>query len=375
VGATGWDAGAVTGRGFLDAEGIDARGLFELAMDHAAIGMAIVGVDGRFITVNRALSRILGHPPDALTSMTFQELTHPDDLAIDLELVRALADGEIDHYHLEKRYLRADGSIVWGLLSGASVRDATGRLRCYLAQIQDITARKDAERDLQETMDALRRSNEALTDFAASAAHDLKSPLVNAHSLLELLWLEAAGGLSASQRELLDRARARLLQLAEQVDGLLCVAAAAGTNIVADEVEVAELVAHVLDALGDDLDGLGVVTEPCPLVRANPGALRLVVQNLLVNAAAHGARKVRVHGSIEDGSVRVCFDDDGPGIDPASRQVALDLFEKGPASLGIGVGLATCRRIIERHGGTIGVGEAPEGGARIWFSLPAAGPA
>jgi PAS domain S-box-containing protein len=372
VTTTGRVAGATGGPASLATGGLDADELFELAMTHAPIGMAVVDVDGRIIAANPALSKLLGDPPHALTSLSLHELIHPDDLGPELELARALADRDTGHSQLEKRFLRADGSVVWTSLSQVAVLDAYGRPRRHLVQIQDVTARKDAERALQVTVAALRRSNEALTDFAAAAAHDLKSPLVNAHSLLELLWLETADGLGASERELLARARHRLRQLAERVDGLLRTAAAVGGHLVVDGVEVAAVIVGVLDELGGELHGLDVVVEPCPPVRADPGALRLLAQNLLVNAAAHGARKVRVRGSlVDDGSVEVCFDDDGPGFDPAIRSGVLDTFAKEPASAGIRLGLVTCRRIIDLHEGSIEIRDAPGGGARVWFSLPA----
>jgi PAS domain S-box-containing protein len=372
VTTTGAAAGATGGPASLATGGLDADELFELAMTHAAIGMAVTDVDGRIIAANPALSELLGDPHDELTSMTLHELTHPDEVGPELELWRALADGRTERSQLERRFLRADGSVVWAAVSHVAVRDGTGRLRCHLVQIQDVTARKDAERRLRETMAALRRSNETLTDFAAAAAHDLKSPLVNAHSLLEVLWLETADGLGASERELIDRARDRLRQLAERVDGLLRTAAAAGGHLVVDGVEVAAVIAGVLGELGGELHGLDVILEPCPPVRADPGALQLVVQNLLVNATAHGARKVRVHGTlVDDGSVEVCFDDDGPGFDPALGSRVLDTSVKEPASAGVGLGLVICSRIVERHGGSLGIGDAPEGGARVWFSLPA----
>ena len=345
---------------------------FRLSMTQSAIGMAIVGLDGSFVEVNDALCRLVGRPREVLTTLTFQDITHPEDLDADLGLVRRLAAGEIERYDLEKRYYHADGSTVWVLLSGAALRDQTGAPRYYLAQIQDVTARKAAERDLVLTLDDLQRSNEALTDFAAIAAHDLKSPLVTAISGLELVAVRFAGDLAPQGQEVLERVQGLLRRLAHQVDGLLRIAAMSGMPLEAEELALADVLDRVVDGLGSTLDGLDVAVGPCPPLRADPSALRVLLQNLLENAARHGASRLRVHGeAAEPGMVRVLFDDNGPGIPAPDRSRVFELFHQRPGSDGSGLGLATCRRIVERHDGRIGAEDAPGGGTRIWLTLPA----
>lgn len=354
---------------------LESEERFRLSMAHAAIGMALVGLDGEFVEVNDALCVLVGRPRDVLTTMTFQDITHPDDLHADLVLVGSLAAGEIDRYDLEKRYLRPDGSIVWAQLSGAVMRDESGQPRYYIAQMQDITARKAAERELVLTLEDLQRSNETLTDFAAIAAHDLKSPLVTSISGLELLSMRFAGSLPAQGQELLDRARAQLTWLSRQIDGLLRVAAMSGMPLDLDEVELGELVDRVVDGLGRLLDGLDIAVGACPTVRGDRSALTVLLQNLVENAARHGASRLRLHCETvtdAEGMVRLLLDDNGPGIPEHEREEVFELFHRGAGSRGGGLGLATCRRIVDRHGGDIGVDDAPDGGARIWFTLPRA---
>ena len=115
---------------------------FRAIFDAAAIGMALVGLDGRFMQVNDALCDIVGYDSDALKRLTYQDITHPDDLKADQMLVQELIDGKREHYHLEKRYIHRDGRSIWILLSGAKVTDASGRLLYFIAQIQDISRQK-----------------------------------------------------------------------------------------------------------------------------------------------------------------------------------------------------------------------------------------
>lgn len=121
---------------------------FRLTLDEAPIGMALAAPDGRFTRVNRALCEIVGYTEEELTGLSFQVITHPEDLDADLALVGRLARGEISRYQLEKRYLRKNGSIVDILLSASVLRERDGSPRYYIAQIEDITERKQFEKRL-----------------------------------------------------------------------------------------------------------------------------------------------------------------------------------------------------------------------------------
>ncbi|AOE87600.1 PAS domain S-box protein [Pseudomonas sp. TCU-HL1] len=118
---------------------------FRDAMDHSAIGMALVGLDGRWQRVNRALCDMLGYSEDEFATLSFQDLTYPDDLADDLELVRETLAGRRHSYRLEKRYLHKSGRVIWGLLAVSLVRDHEGEPLYFISQIEDIDRRKRAE--------------------------------------------------------------------------------------------------------------------------------------------------------------------------------------------------------------------------------------
>ncbi|WP_419896593.1 EAL domain-containing protein [Roseomonas sp. USHLN139] len=124
-------------------------------MRYSAVGMALIGLDGAWLEVNRAVCELLGYTREELTSLTFQSLTHAADLAADLAQVRAMLAGRIDSYRMEKRYRRRDGTLVWGLLSVSLARDPAGRPQHFIAQIQDIDRLKRAEAALHEERDRL----------------------------------------------------------------------------------------------------------------------------------------------------------------------------------------------------------------------------
>ena len=137
---------------------------FRSAFEYAAIGMALVAPDGRWLRVNRSLCRLVGYEPEELLTRTFQDITHPDDLDADLDYVRRMLTGEIETYQMEKRYVRKDRQIVWVMLSVSLVHDATGAPLYFVSQIQDITERKRAETALQETYAELNQVLSSVTD-------------------------------------------------------------------------------------------------------------------------------------------------------------------------------------------------------------------
>jgi PAS domain S-box-containing protein len=130
---------------------------FRNAFDTTAIGMCLVSPLGEFLKVNPALCNLWGYSETELVEMSFQDITHPDDLASDLELLQQLLAGEITHYNLEKRYLTKEQALIWGYLSVSLVRNSQGEPLYFVSQIQDITDQKQAEIALQQSEERFRR--------------------------------------------------------------------------------------------------------------------------------------------------------------------------------------------------------------------------
>ena len=125
---------------------------FRTIMEHAPIGMAIMSLDGRWLEVNQAVCEITGYRSEELEALRFHDITHPDDLARDLELSDRLMVGEIASYQMEKRYARKDGGHVWVLLAVSLVRSSRGEPRYFIAQIQNIEERRRVEHALRKAL-------------------------------------------------------------------------------------------------------------------------------------------------------------------------------------------------------------------------------
>ncbi len=158
---------------------------FRIIFEQAAVGMAHVSIDGRWLLVNQKLCAILGYTREELLELTFQDITYPDDLETDLEQVNRLLKDELQTYTMEKRYFRKDGPLVWAILTVSLVRDNMGRPQYFISIIEDISERKRAEAEVAEQAQQLEAVFGSMADavlvydcdgnivFASAAAQEI----------------------------------------------------------------------------------------------------------------------------------------------------------------------------------------------------------
>lgn len=139
----------------------ESEARFRNAMEYSAIGMALVGTDGQWLQANKALCRFLGYTQEELRSLTFQQLTWPEDLNTDLEQLEMLVRGDINSYSMEKRYYTRQGDVVWALLAVSLVRHADGTPLYFISQVEDINDLKQTEWVNKRLMERITLANEA----------------------------------------------------------------------------------------------------------------------------------------------------------------------------------------------------------------------
>lgn len=229
----------------------------------------------------------------------------------------------------------------------------------------------------------LRRSNEHLAAFAGQVSHDVQGPLAAVQLSIELLQEEVpTDGAPVEDPEvvamLFGTAMSGAQRMRATVAGLMDYAVLGGRLEVAP-LDTCQLVEDVLVDLSARRGRTEVLVEDLPTVHGDGVQIRAVLQNLLANAmkyAVTGNPVVRVSGTASDASTRIHVTDNGPGVPADQRTSVFELMVRGDGVTqtgieGLGIGLATCRRVVESHGGRIGVDEAPGGGADFWFELPA----
>jgi light-regulated signal transduction histidine kinase (bacteriophytochrome) len=225
----------------------------------------------------------------------------------------------------------------------------------------------------------LQRSNTDLEQFAYVASHDLQEPLRNLLLYLELVEHETNSGLAAKSREHLSVARQSGFRMRGLIQDLLAYARTGVRKQTSTEVDVRDVARTVIGDLKSAIDESRAKVEvgTLPRVRTDPIQVGEVLQNLIGNAIKfrRGAEpRVQIGSLREDSEWRFYVRDDGIGIAPSEQEKVFEIFHRlNPRDRysGNGIGLATCKRIIERLGGRIWVESKPGSGTTLWFTLPA----
>ncbi|MDO7171944.1 sensor histidine kinase [Mariniflexile sp. AS56] len=161
--------------------------LFENIFNFAHGGIAILSTKGKWIKVNQSVVKCLGYSEEELYQLSFQDITHKDDLDSDLGHMRSLISGKTDNYQIEKRYFRKNGSIVWTLLSVSLVRDVDGRPLYFISQIHDISKQNEDKSRLGALLRVAKEQNNRLSSFADIITHNLRTHASNLLTLFDFI--------------------------------------------------------------------------------------------------------------------------------------------------------------------------------------------
>jgi PAS domain S-box-containing protein len=268
--------------------------------------------------------------------------------------------------------------------SAAPIRDEQGRLLGIILVFQDITARRQAENALRESEQRwhtlaveLQRVNEELQQFAYIVSHDLKEPLSNIAHLVTFLAEDYQDQLDAQANAYITRTIAATQRLHQMLNDLLSYTQVGGRDFAFDSVDCEAVLMTVLEDLAVTIAerDATITHDPLPTVGGEATHLGQVLQNLIGNALKFcGQESPRIHVSVQrDGTHwRFGVRDNGIGIAPHQAPRLFQVFQRLHTRSeypGTGIGLAICKKIVERHGGRIWVESAPGQGATFFFTL------
>jgi len=364
----------ITARKVAEANLRTSEEMIRAAMDKAPIGKALVQPDGRFIKVNPALCQLLGYSEAELLANDFQSITHPQDLDADLDNLRALLDGRIVNYQMEKRYFHRDGRLIWAQLSVSAVRRETGECDFLVAQIQDITERKAIERIKDE--------------FVSVVSHELRTPLTSIRASLGLINGMRDVELPASVRRLIDISSANCERLVMLVNDILDMDKIASGHMrfeLSDQslASITQRAVLANEAYARKLD-VGIALEsinPDIVVYVDAERYIQVLSNLLSNAAKFSPARaeIEVGAEMRGQSVRVFVRDHGDGIPEDFRGRIFGKFSQADSGStrqkgGTGLGLHITRQLVEQMNGTIGFVSQVGLGTTFWVEFPCVSP-
>jgi PAS domain S-box-containing protein len=320
--------------------------------------------------------RAHGYDPQALEGRLLREAVPPAVYAKLAPEYEAALAGETRSFDLDAH----DGTATYWVQI-APLRDDLGRIIGGMAIARDITARRVAERALEERAGELERSNAELEQFAYVASHDLSEPLRMVSSYLQLLRRRYHGKLDADADQFIDFAVDGAGRMRDLIDDLLTYSRAGRGDQPLARVESRAVVERVVEALrsGDDAREARIAIGDLPAVHGDEQQLGQLFQNLIGNAIKFvpDDRMPEIEvGAARDGERwRFTIADNGIGMDTAHADRIFRMFQRlhtRDEYPGTGIGLAIAKKVVERHGGMIWAEPRPEGGSRFSFTLPTA---
>jgi PAS domain S-box-containing protein len=351
---------------------------FRQTFELAGSGIAHVDLQGRFLRANRALCRMLGYDTAELAALTVKDVSHPDDRNLTDPDRGRLHSGETESAHFEKRYRRKDGTTVWADLTVAVARDAEGRPQYEIAIFDDITERKAADRELQEAHDELSRSNAELEQFAYVASHDLQEPLRMVASYTQLLGKRYGDRLEGDAKEFMAYIVDGAGRMKQLIEDLLAYSRVGTRGRDFKPVKLEAVIARARTNLRAAMEesGAQLTHDALPEVEADEPQLVQLMQNLVGNAIkfrAAASPQIHVSAVERENEYEIAVKDNGIGIEPQYFErifmVFQRLHDKGQYP-GTGIGLAICKKVVDRHGGRIWLDSAPGRGSSFHFTLP-----
>lgn len=363
---------------------------FRSAMRYSAIGKALLDHEGRIVDSNPALSSISGRAPEELREMAI------GDLAATGERSSLDEAGQRTHWNEEVHRItcnivHAEGLVRTVQMTFAPVPGEKGSDVASLVQVEDVTERVRTEnriRALNSSLEArvalrtreLQQANKELESFSYTISHDLRAPLRAIDGFSRIIESRHANQLDDTGQGYLARIRAAAQRMSELIDALLAISRLGRGELQRERVDMSALAADIVAELREQNPEreVQVHIEPGMTVLADPTLLRNLLQNLFDNAWKFTGRTADAAIRLEraddtDGESGFALSDNGAGFDQAYVNKLFRPFQRlhGDGEFeGTGVGLASVRRIVERHGGSIRAESQPGQGARFVFTLP-----
>jgi PAS domain S-box-containing protein len=341
-----------------------------------------VDAEGRYTYASPIVETIYGYTPEEILDLHFYDLAPPEEKE-DLKenaFKEYLSEGR-PFGEMVNKCVRKDGKIIWVMSRGLPIVNDSGSVTGFRGVDMDITKLKWVEEKLKKTLADLERSNTELAQFAYVASHDLQEPLRMISSYLQLLEQRYGGQLDDDADEFIAYAVDGAKRLKLLINSLLKYTRVETRGKAFVSTNCEEVLNRTLRNLGELIEesGTSVTHDPLPILKADSVQLERVFQNLIGNAIKfHHESQPEIHIGAERTNSEWLFSvrDNGIGIEPKYYERIFIIFQrlhsvdKYP---GTGIGLAICKRIVERHGGRIWLESEPGKGSTFFFTIPDGG--
>jgi len=351
--------------------------LFARVMEQGPDPVVVTDVSGRIEYVNQRFSEVTGYPKEEVLGKNPRILSAGETpRATYDQLWETILSGKIWQGELYNR--KKSGESFWEFITIAPIRDEGGRISNFAASWKDISGKKQIEEKLAKIAAELERSNLELEQFAYVASHDLQEPLSMVQMYLDLLEMNYSDKLDEPGRELIRNTKAGAQHSQKLIRGLLDYARIGIRERSLETTDFEALLRRVMTDLEMNVlkSGADITHDKLPKTAAEPFLMGRLFQNLLSNAIKYrSGEPLKIHISARREKTAWIFSirDNGIGIASKDKERAFGLFQRLHTETehpGTGIGLALCKKIVERHGGKIWLESEPGQGTTFHFSLP-----
>ncbi|WP_299402741.1 ATP-binding protein [Acaryochloris sp. IP29b_bin.148] len=324
--------------------------------------------------------RLLGYEPEEMPHLasSWQTIIHPEDRELAIANFNRHCREPNYPYDQIVRYQHKDGSTVWVRCRGLAIRDQAGKPIRMLGAHTDITTLKNTEQQLQQSNLDLMRSNQELSQFAYVASHDLQEPLRKVKSFAELLSDRYQGELDESADRYIRYITDGAIRMQGLIDDLLNYSRVGRVELNRQETNLETITQQVIEDLETVIENknVNISLKALPTIFADSTQMRQLFQNLLSNAIKYcqaDVPTVQIWATQDNENWTFSVQDNGIGIDPQFAERIFVIFQRlhnRDEYSGTGIGLAICKKIVERHGGQIWVNSNENQGSTFSFTLP-----
>jgi PAS domain S-box-containing protein len=356
---------------------LESEQRYKQVVENVSDAIIIDDKNGKVVFANKRFLELYGRSQEELENLVLEDYVAPEFRETLRDWHNRRIAGEDVPELFEYQGLHKNGDKIWVEVQVTKVV-TDGKITGTQSAIRDIRERKKAELNIRNAMRAIQKNNKELEQFAYMVSHDLQEPLRMVGGFLNLLQSELGEKLTGSAKEYIDYAMDGSTRMKRMIEDLLQYSRVASNKETETVINLNELLDYVLLVFRDTIEknGVNIRVNPLPEIKANKTLVSQLFMNLVGNALKYGrpeSPEIEIGFSKETGENIFYVRDNGIGIEEKFFEKIFIIFQRAHDKKkysGTGIGLAICKKIVERHGGNIWLESAPAQGSTFYFTLP-----
>ncbi|WP_232520957.1 sensor histidine kinase [Flagellimonas nanhaiensis] len=350
----------------------EQRKELDVIVENSPLGIVLM-VEGQIVKSNTAMQNMLGYSHEELKQIKLKDITANEDMAKSESYLKEMKLGKLDHFILNKSYIKKDGTKFLAKTSVSAVRTTEGEIEYQVAIVEDITEHRQLELQKEQLLKQLRASNKELQEYAHIVSHDLKSPLRSISALASWLAEDYADVLDGNGVNQLQMMQEKIEGMDKLIDGILTYSSIDKKTNEDTEVDVNQVISEIREIIFIPDHVNVVIMDTLPTLMADKTKIHQLFQNLISNAVVHIRKKdglVKIHGHETSTHWQFSISDNGIGIPKEYHEKIFKVFQSLETSeQSTGIGLSIVKKIVDLYEGEIWLDSEEGKGTTFHFTL------